>query len=102
MNKREMLHTILDSILDIEESSKKGVRLNLSGNFCHLYFKTIDKSGAEDIGTGRMFFFNTENTARDFTGAVEELERIQGLPDVEPKVSVLMTEEKARELGLIA
>lgn len=101
MTKREMLHVLLDSVLDIEETSKKGVRFNISGNFCHIYFKTSDKSGAEDVGKNNCFFFN-EDIAKSFVEVIGEIEKVRNTPDVEPKISVLLTEEKARELGLIA
>lgn len=102
MSKREMLHTLLDRVLDIDETSKKGVRFNVSKNFCHIYFKTSDQSGAEDVGKNNCFFLEREDSEESFQQALEEIEKVRNTPDVEPKLTFLLDESKARELGLIA
>lgn len=101
MNKREMLHTLIDKIMDIEESSKKGVRISYSNSLANIYFKESDSKG-DFIGTTSSIYFDMSEIDKQFSNALSEIEKIKNTPDVEPKVSVLLTEEKARELGLIA
>ena len=98
--KREMLHTLLDSILDIEESSKKGVRFQYSNSMLSFYFMEND-SNSVSLGASSYIFFREENGPQ-FVSAIEALEKMRNTPDAEPMVKIAMTEEKARELGLIA
>lgn len=104
MNKREMIHALIDKLLDVEESGTKK-ELHFS------YFTTLgldfffyEGNGSRDYVRPRCCFYprNEEDLSRQFERALVEIELTRNTPDVEPKVSLTLTEEKARELGLIA
>lgn len=99
MSKREMLHTLLDKLLDIEETSKKGVRFNYSNDLLTSYFKECAEKGGDEVGKSSFVFFKTRPD-ETYAEALENFEFVANSPDVEPKISVLLTLEKARELGL--
>jgi hypothetical protein len=106
MNKREMLHAIVDKLMDLEESSVKCPSFSY-----HSKFQCIDvyvrKNKYEDVylHTPMGLWIHLEKTDRQerFETMNEELQRISALPDepVVKLVDVKMTEEKAIELGLI-
>lgn len=100
MNKREMIHALIDKAIDIEESSQKGAFLCYSsGGGLDLRFCTRADSFHDRIGD-TLYLFSFED--HDYQKAENFLEQIKNTPDVEPKVSVTLSAEKARELGLIA
>lgn len=102
MNKRAMLHELLDKVMDIEETSKKGVVFEYSTlHNVALRFKTRPVAGASYVLDGCGFNFFNMNEA-EFRSALDVIETINIAPDVEPKFSFTLDESKARELGLIA
>ena len=100
MNKREMIHVLIDKVLDIEETSQKGVRLNFSNSMLYFYFMEND-SNTVSLGSSTYLFFR-EDIGDQFVAALDALEKIRLTPDVKPMVRITMTEEKARELGLVS
>lgn len=101
MNKREMINELLDKVLEIEESSKKGVRFSYSNSLLSVYFKETDDSG-EFIGKSATVFFKSTDIEGQLNDALAQIGLVKNTPDVEPKISVMLTIEKAKELGLIA
>lgn len=103
MNKREMIHALIDKLLDIEETSQKGVHFNYStAHLIDFYFLSRPKSFGDYVGSGRTSIYTFEDLEQGFSKALLEIEKIKNTPDPEPKVSVVLSEGKARELGLIA
>lgn len=104
MKKREMIHQLIDKLLDVEESSKKGVNFSYQGSIgIDFHFTTRPQAHSDWIGNRKTCYFKEYYSADEqFNNALKEIEIIKTTPDVEPKVSVLMTEEKAREMGLMA
>lgn len=98
--KREALHLLMDSILDIEETSEKGVCFEYSTlHGVMLRFKTRPLVGSDtvvDIG----YFYKMDG--EDLIRAITLCEIVKNTPDVAPKVTLTLDESKARELGLIA
>lgn len=109
MNKREMIHALIDRLLDIEESGTKK-ELNFSygsyGEFQTFNFYFYEGNGSREWVTGdrTSVHFKGFMTAPEeyFKRALVDIELIRNTPDVEPKVNVTLSIEKARELGLIA
>lgn len=104
MTKREMIHTLIDKLLDIEENSQKGVSfsyISLIGMDFH--FTTRQEAHSDWVGTRTDCYFKKGwNAETQFLKALEAIETVNNTPDVEPKLSFTLDESKARELGLIS
>lgn len=103
MNKRDMIHALVDKLLDIEETSQKGAQFSYSTlNGFDFYFKTRPGLGYEWLGTTERIYFNGNWSADDqYSNAIKYIGHIANTPDPEPKMSFEMTESKAKALGLI-
>jgi hypothetical protein len=100
MNKREIIHVLIDKILDIEETSLKGAHFTYSTSTgLDIRFCTRPGSFADRIGDTHYGFTVDEN---ELSLASAYIEKIKNTSDVEPKVTLTLSAEKARELGLIA
>ena len=107
MNKREMIHALIDKLLDVAESGTKK-ELNF-------YFMTLSDCQSFDFrfceGNGSkqnvrpsfgVYFGNSLQRANSLELALKEIELIKDTPDVEPKVNLNISIDRARELGLIS
>jgi hypothetical protein len=99
MTKREMLHVLIDKLLDVEETQGRGVHLGYDSSLGIEFYATI-KPGAHRDRVGnpfRNFYFESEGIA----SALEEINVIKNTPNPEPLIEFKLTESRAIELGLI-
>lgn len=104
MNKREMIHALIDKLLDIEDSgSKKELHFSYWTKI-GFEFHFNEGNGSEDYVRDPVYLYTKDSWDKEaqFGIALKEIDLIRDIPDVDPKVRVTLTEEKARELGLIA
>ena len=99
MTKNEVLHALLDRILEIEATSKKGVSFQYSNDFLHLYFREGVREGAY-IGDS-IILCTEKDIVSSLDSINQKIDLIKNTPDIEPKVSILLTKERAIELGLM-
>jgi hypothetical protein len=104
MTKREMLHVLIDKLLDIEETSRKGIHFSYDtllifsahasvcpGNYSHRVGPRID------------FYLRPEwEQQKQFEATLKGIEDLKNTPDEEPKIKLEITESKAKELGLVS
>lgn len=109
MNKREMIHALIDKLLDVEESGTcKELHFTYHSSKISdsLSFHFYEGNGSTEQVLGKNTHAYLTNglamNGKSFEQALADIELIKNTPDVEPKVRVTITEEKARELGLIA
>lgn len=104
MNKREMIHALVDRLLDIEESSKKGVSFGYDTRLdFDFHFNSRPGNFSDYIGHRVCCKFSGPlSDYESFDKAIAEIERIKNTPDVEPKITLTFSESEARERGLIA
>lgn len=103
MNKREMIHALIDKILDIEETSKKGASFNYTSNLSFdFYFTSRPGNFSDRVGARTdLYLRESWDINEQYFKCLTAIEKMQNTPDVEPKISFELTEERARELGLI-
>lgn len=104
MNKREMIHMLIDKLLDVEET----------GTTKKLYFNYYSPTGVDfhfSEGNGSKEYVKrptyvytgpTWNIEEQVKIALKDIETIKNTPDVEPQINLNLSLAKARELGLIA
>jgi hypothetical protein len=105
MNKREMIHELIDRILDIEESSLKGAHFNYASSVgLDFYFTSRPKSFHSRIANRHDFYTNSNSFDIDkgFKDALAALETMAQMPDKEPDIIITLPESRAIELGLHA
>lgn len=104
MNKREMLHVLIDRLMDVEESETTKKLYFSYWQECGLDFHFSEGNGSRELVRPRTWvYFNSPwDKEQQLKNALIDIELIKNTPDVEPKVSLSLTVEKARELGLIA
>ena len=103
MEKRELIFEIISRLLEIEETSLKGVDFSYNNNTgISFHFRIRPGAGHEWIGS-----FNSIYLAKDFDNSLQIerafsiLEQVKNTSDVEPKHTFSLPESKARELGLL-
>jgi hypothetical protein len=106
MNKRELIHALVDRLLDLEASSNKMISFNYSHHSMSFYVARNHLAYRDWLTkTSVHVFFSDDSgrTATQFIGALDEINRVASLPDspVEKMVDVQLPESKAKELGLI-
>jgi len=101
MNNREMLHVLIDKLLDIEATTQRGVNFEYTSSLgFHLTVTTAPSSYGDYI---RKPFRKYESLNElNFKEYLNEIDLINSTPDREPEVSLKIPESKARELGLIS
>lgn len=106
MNKREAIHALVDKLLDIEETRKRGINFS----YCSVlgidfYCLSTPESYSDFISERNGCYFSPkycESIDDDLKRAFADVEAVNAIPDREPVVKVEMTESKAKGLGLIA
>jgi hypothetical protein len=100
LTKREILHVLIDKLLDIEETTTRGVTFDyctsLGVNFHAI--TSPSRHGDRIRPEWRDWYLTKES----FEKCLREITEINNTPDREPEVTVKLTESKAKELGLIA
>lgn len=109
MTEREMIHALVDKLLDIRESDTKKELIfsyhqsKVSDSLCFAFY---EGNGSMGLVGDEMFhaYLNGElgKDKESFNQALRIIEKIKNTPDTEPKVNLSISVEKARELGLIA
>jgi hypothetical protein len=107
MDKREVIHALIDKLLDVEAS---GTKKELSFFYHTLtdctsldfHFREGNGSNATVIPRTGVYFGNKLETEHALKDAFKAIEQIKNMPDVEPKINLNISIEKARELGLIS
>jgi len=104
MDKRQMLHVLIDKLLDIEETSKKGIHFSYSTLLSFSSYATVTPGNyTHRVGPNLSVYLKPEwDQLEQFDAALKVIEDMGNTPDEEPKIKVELTELKARELGLIA
>ena len=104
MTKREMILELVNRLLDVEESGTKKV-LHFGYNQkigLDFHFNECSDSKEWVRGLCCVYFDHGWDNEQQFKKALAEIELIKTIPEAEPKVSLTLTIEKAKELGLIA
>jgi hypothetical protein len=103
MDKRQLLYLMIDKLLEIEDSSLKGVNFSYSTNI-GLCFHITSRPGAghEWLTESKHVYTPLEKYPGQLEKALAEIQRIINLPDAEPFVNLKISATKAKELGLIA
>ena len=109
MTEREMIHALVNKLLDIRESDTKKELIfsyhqsKISDSLCFAFY---EGNGSREFVGGEMFhaYLNGDlgKSGTSFNKALRIIEEIKNTPDTEPKVNLSISIEKARELGLIA
>lgn len=99
-----MIHELINQLLDIEESSEKGINFSYSSytNLFTFYLTASPSTHTHWLSHYSTCNFDSARVEKEFSASVAEIERVKNLPPVEPKVKIEVTEARARELGLIA
>jgi hypothetical protein len=102
MNNRELLHALLDKLLDIQESSSKVVFFSYSGHTNTIDYQVCKNRLAYDVKFAYSFCVSvSEDSVNKAITQIAGASMIEDEP-VEKMVEVKLSESKAKELGLIA
>lgn len=105
MNKREMIHAVIDKLLDVEEmGTAKKLAFYYHQNI-GLDFNFREGNGSDKYVGGRgISIYSGEGWSIEegVKIAFEFIETVKNTPDVKPQISITISEEEAREKGLIA
>ncbi len=103
MNKRELLHALIDKLFDVEETTKRGIDFEYSTNLGISFSVTsTPKNYADRIRPIYRDYNIKEDALENTENAEHEIDLINETPDKEPCFSFSLPESRARELGLIA
>jgi len=100
MDKRKIIHELIDKLLDIEEATPRGVDFEYS---THLGIRfNVTSRPKNYMDRVRPIYRDYEVSEESFLKAIEEIRAINETPAKEPEFSFTLPESKAKELGLIA
>jgi hypothetical protein len=107
MDKREVIHALIDKLLEVAESGttkELGFYYHTLTNGQSFDFRFTEGNGSNETVNQRfcVYFGNTLESEKYVEDAFKAIEQIKNTPDVGPKVTLNLTVEKARELGLIS
>jgi hypothetical protein len=103
MNKREMLHVLIDKLLDIEETTRRGIDFEYSTHLGVSFNVTSSPKNYTDRIRPIYRDYHVKDDALENTeNAEHEIDLINETPDKEPVFSFSLPESRAKELGLIA
>jgi hypothetical protein len=106
MNKREILHMILDKVLDIQETTGMCPQFSYQGhvNSVQLHILASPERYREWMHDDIMHFYfsDYELSPKILDAFIDKINVVKNTPIPEPKINIQITEEKAKELGLIA
>jgi hypothetical protein len=108
MNKREMIHALIDKLLDIEESSKKRTFFYYHGHVQSFDFSVAknEKAFSDKLISSTKYLSEeiSDVDERYLKKCLQDLEAISQVEDgpVEEMVTLQISESKAKEMGLIA
>jgi hypothetical protein len=107
MDKRKVIHELIDRLLDVEETSKKRVSIYYHG-FCESFSFSICRNKLaihDDLLKARAIYFSNpilnDLNIDEILAQINEVSLIEDVPE-EKQVDIKISESKARELGLIA
>lgn len=102
MDKREVIHALIDKLLEIEQTTKRGIDFEYSSNLGISFNVTSSpKNYTDKIRPIYRDYFADRAPFLSFEKAEFEIGLISLTPDKEPEVSIKLPESRARELGLI-
>lgn len=106
MNKREMIHALIDRLLDVEESSKKKVFINYSGHIKNLSFYITPSHDFSIWLEDKRFELPLDwgHLQENYECLLSDIERLTLITDesIEEVVSIRMKKSEAKAKGLIA
>lgn len=108
MDKREVIHALIDKLLDIDESDTKKqlnfyfIKLEDGGSCFDFNFREGNGSSDSVLPRVNLYFGNNLESEKKIHDAFEVIEAIKNTPDIEPKINLSISQSRARELGLIS
>jgi hypothetical protein len=107
MNKRQVIHDLIDKLFDIDESGTKKelffyYHTGAVAKSFNFHFSEGSGSREYVLPSSNIYFESSLQTEKLLEDALKDIETIKNTPDAEPKINLNISIEKARELGLIA